>query len=275
MRYLNFGSKISRHILFLILSISYLNSHGTSKVIIKTNIIRGESFVTAKTSAKEVEDVVTEIFSKKGFKVVNEVKSLDDILFVDIFVYQFISQYPAVTMIIRSRNGVHYIGQEYTKVFVDRNSVNIKLATELAEKAPLRIDINSVYQIRIENILSTNRTNPNSFANDIIYKSSRSGYYSMMKWDDSNKIPFIVPTEFELFLFYTSNYTGLKKHLKDGPITLRLKINNSARLELIAIESNSTIEEEHRARIQDFVDSFPLWTTDTPVDNIEILYGIR
>jgi hypothetical protein len=275
MRYLNFGSKILRHILFLILSISYLNSHGTSKVIIKTNIIRGESFVTAKTSAEEVEDVVTEIFSKKGFKVVNEVKSLDDILFVDIFVYQFISQYPAVTMTIRSRNGVHYIGQEYTKLFVDRNSVNIKLATELAEKVPLRIDINSVYQVRIENILSTNRTNPNSFANDIIYKSSRSGYYSMMKWDGSDKIPFIVPSEFELFLFYTSNYTGLKKHLKDGPITLRLKINNSARLELIAIESNSNIEEEHRARIQDFVDSFPLWTTDTQVDNIEILYGIK
>jgi hypothetical protein len=275
MRYLNFGSKISRHILFLILSISYLNSHGTSKVIIKTNIIRGESFATAKTSAEEVEDVVTEIFSKKGFKVVNEVKSLDDILFVDIFVYQFISQYPAVTMTIRSRNGVHYIGQEYTKLFVDRNSVNIKLATELAEKVPLRIDINSVYQVRIENILSTNRANPNSFANDIIYKSSRSGYYSMMKWDDSDKIPFIVPSEFELFLFYTSNYAGLKKHLKDGPITLRLKINNSARLELIAIESNSNIEEEHRARIQDFVDSFPLWTTDTQVDNIEILYGIK
>ncbi len=63
----NLKLTVAKLVIVLILSLCYLSSHGTSKVLIKANILRGERFVTAKTSAKEIENKVSEVFRKKGF----------------------------------------------------------------------------------------------------------------------------------------------------------------------------------------------------------------
>jgi len=131
---------VTKQVVVLILSLCYLNSHGNSKVLIKANILRGERFVTVKTSAKEIENKVSEVFKKKGFDIVTIMESTGDMLLVDLFVYQFPAQFPAITITIRTQNGIHYIDQEYKKVFVDRELTNLDMATELAERVPVELN---------------------------------------------------------------------------------------------------------------------------------------
>src|SRR6187551_1182727 len=125
----NFKLTVTRQVIFLILSLCYLNSNGTSKVLIKANILRGERFVTVRTSAKEIENKVSEVFTKKGLDIVTNMEPTGDVLFVDLFVYQFPGQFPAITITIRTQNGIHYIDHEYRKFFVDRELTNLNLAT--------------------------------------------------------------------------------------------------------------------------------------------------
>ena len=260
---------MTKYIIVLVLGLCYLNSHGKSKVLIKANILRGERFVTAKTSAKEIENKVREVLQKKGFDIVTSMEPTGDLLLVDLFVYQFPAQYPAITIAIRTQNGIHYIDQEYKKVFVDRELTNLNLATELAERVPVELNQNLVYRASIGDLISTNKT-----GNSVLY-TGNSTYYSTIKWKDDNKIPFIIPNDLQLYLFYASNFTGLKKRLARGPIVLKLRINDSARFELVDANSQLNLDEEQKIRIQEFIDSFPLWLTNTQVENIEIVYGLK
>jgi hypothetical protein len=257
---------IAKQVLVLILCFCYLNSQGTSKVLIKANVLRGERFVTVKTSAKQIENKVSEVFTKKGFDVVTNLEPTGDILFVDFFVYQFPAQYPAITITIRTQNGIHYIDQEYRQIFIDRELTNLNLATELAERVPVELNKDLVYRVSIGDLLSTN--------NNILYPGN-SKYYSTLKWKDDNNIPFIIPNDLGLYLLYAANFTGLKKQLARGPIILKLRINDSARFELVGTDSHLNLDENQKNRIQEFIDSFPLWLTNTVVENIEIMYGLE
>lgn len=255
-----------------ILSISFLHCYGTTKVMIKANIIKGESFVTANTIPDDIESVVSTALMEKGFEVVPTVTRNENILFVDLFVYQFYGQYPAITITIRTNSGVHYIDQEYTKIFIDRNAANLHLASELAERVPADIDKSMLYRVGLRDILSGNKIVSSSAV--VLAKPSRVNYFSTIKWTDGDTVPFIIPSELNIFMLQASNYEGLKKHLLGGPIVLKLRINSSARFELVDIVTESPLDENRRSRIQNFVNSFPLWITEDPVEGIEIAYGV-
>jgi hypothetical protein len=255
------------------LSLCFLYSHGATKMLIKANVLKGVSFVTVDTDPKEVEDIFSKSLSKKGFEVVNTMVTNEDLLFVDLFVYQFFGQYPAITVTIRTKSGIHHVDQQYTRVFIDRNQANRHLASLLAERVPVDIDISRIHKVGISDILATNKRDPSSSAANALL--NRPKYFSRMKWQDDDDVPFIIPGDLGIFLLYNSNYEGMGKQLRHGPIMLRLRINSSARFELVTIANALTLDDRQRTQIQDFVSSFPLWITDSEVDNIEIAYGIR
>jgi hypothetical protein len=265
----NLKLAVKKQFIVIILSLCYLNSQGTSKVLIKANILRGERFVTVKTNAKEIENKVTEVFTKKGFDIVTNIEPTGDILFVDLFVYQFPAQYPTVTITIRTQNGIHYLDQEHRKIFADRELTNLNLAIQLAERVPADVNKNSVYRVSIGDLISTNKP-----TNSIFY-TGNSKYFPTIKWKDDNSVPFIIPSDMALYLLYASNFAGLKKQLAHGPIVLKLRINESARFELVNIDSHLDLDEGQKNRIQEFIDAFPLWLTNTQVENIEIMYGLK
>jgi len=265
----NLKLRVRKQVIVLILSVCCLNSYGISKVLIKANILRGERFVTAKTSAKEIENRVSEVFIKKGYDVVTNMEPSGDVVFVDLFVYQFPAQFPAVTITIRTKKGIHYIDQEYKKVFGDREITNLNMATELAERVPVELNKSLVYRVNAGDLISANKiSNTNLYA-------VNSKYYSTIKWKDNNSIPFIIPNDFGLYLLYASNFTGLKKQLARGPIVLKLRINDSARFELVDFDSHQNLDEKQKLRIQEFIDSFPLSLTNAELENIEIMYGLK
>jgi hypothetical protein len=149
---------VARQFIVLILSCCCLSSHGTSKVLIKANVLRGERFVTDKTNARKIEDKVSEVFVKKGFEVLTNVEPTGDILLVDLFIYQFPGQYPAMSITIRTRQGVHYFDQDYRKFFANRDLTNLNLAIDLAERVPVELSRDVVYRIGIGDLLSANKT---------------------------------------------------------------------------------------------------------------------
>ena len=272
MRSLKF--RAAKLILYAILIFCYLNSYGSPKVLIKANILLGENFFTFRTSAKEIENKVGEVLAKKGFEIVNNLNASSDILFVDLFVYRYNGQLPASTLTIRTENGIHYIDKEFQKkFFVDNNAMNLKLATELAERVPVDINEDFVYKLYFGDIIPP--TNKDLNESSYGYKKGIPRYYSAINWGNNDKVPFIIPNEIELYLLYASNYMGLKDLLADGPIVLKLKINNSARFELMNISSPASLNEKQRVKIQEFIDSFPLWMVNTEVQNIEIMYGVK
>jgi hypothetical protein len=258
---------IIRQLIVVALTICCLKSNAASKVLIKVNVLRGERFVTVRTNQKEIEDKVAEVFSKKGFEILTKLDATAGILFVDFFVYQFPSQYPAISITIRTQYGIHYFDQEYKKMYVDRELTNVALAAELAERVPAEVSTAKTYRLNIAQLIATNKASNTHVEN--------SSYYSTIKWKDDNQVPFIIPNDLNLYVFYASNFTGLKKQLSRGPIVLKLKINETARFELIEIKSQASVDEELRSRIQGFIDSFPLWMTNSEVENIEIVYGLR
>jgi hypothetical protein len=256
---------LSPGLIFVALSLCFFTSYSTTKAIVKANILRGESFAPCNSNPKDIEAVVCKALAEKGFEILNTVVPQEDVLFVDLFVYHFPSQFPAVTLIIRTKNGIHYVDQEYVKLYVEKGVANLELASKLAGRVPVEIDKNVRHKIGLSRIISPNKT-PGAV--------SKVNYFSMIKWKDDNSVPFVVPNELNLFLLYASNYDGLKKLLQRGPITLRLRINSSARFELVDTLTSSDLDEKQRTQIQAFVDSFPLWMTDIQVEGIEIKYGM-
>lgn len=259
----------------LLLLFGFHATFATNKAIVKANILRGESFVTANTISGDIESIIIQALTKKGFQILKEVIPNEDIFYVDLFVFQFPADYPTITLTIRSKDGIHFIDRERIKLFGDRNSANLKLASRLAERLPDNIDINLFYEPTFSDILSNNRISIIGLTSNAITKGYRSNYSTSIRWSE-NIIPnFIIPNEFENYIAYISNFQGIRKQLKGTTIKLKLKINLRAKFELVDIDSPFNLTEKQKGRILEFISSFPLWTVGKPIDNIELDLGIK
>lgn len=258
-----------------ILLFSFYSSFAINKVIIKANVLRGESFVTVNTNPKDVEIIISQALGKKGFQIMKEVLPNEELLFVDLFVFQFPADFPTITLTIRTLQGIHFIDKEQIKLFGDRNSANLKVASRLAERLPNNIDTAIIYEPTFDDILSKDRISLIGLTSNAITKSYRSNYSNSVKWNE-NEIPnFIIPNEFDNYLAYILNYQGIRKQLKGTTIRLKLKINNKAEFELVDINSPFELTEKQKGRILEFISSFPLWTVDKPIENIELDIGMK
>ncbi|WP_069658341.1 hypothetical protein [Arcticibacter eurypsychrophilus] len=261
--------------LILLLIFTLSTAHAAKKAIVKANILRGESFVTANTSSEDIERIIKMALDQKGFQVIDEIDSDKDLFYVDVFVYQYPADFPTISMTIRTKDGIHFIDKEIVKLYADRNSANLKLASKLAERLPSDIDTNRFYEPTFNDLLSANRISMIGLTSNAITKSYRSNYSSKINWFD-NEIPkFIIPNEFDIYMAYSSNYQGIRKQLKGKEIKLKLKINQKARFELIDIGSPVILTEKQKIRLKEFIDSFPLWINKNPIENVEMLIGIE
>lgn len=260
-------------ILFIFLG--FRDSFATNKAIVKANILRGESFVTVEIFPVDIENVVTKALEKKGFQILKDVNPNEEILYFDLFVFQFPADYPTITLTIRSSKGIHFIDKEKVRLFLDRNSANLKLAEVLSERIPTNIDTTLIFEPTFNDLLSNNRISLIGASSNAITKAYRSNYSSSIDWHD-NIIPnFILPNEFDNYLAYASNYQGIRKQLRSQSIKLKLRINTGAKFELVTIDSPFVLTEKQKYRIQELINSFPLWIISNQMDNIELSLGVK
>ena len=260
-------------ILILLIFLNLSPAKAAIKAIVKANILRGESFVTANTKPEDIESILKASLAEKGFQVINEIVTDEDIFYIDIFVFQFPADYPTISLTIRTKDGIHFFDKERVKLFGDRNSANLKLASKLAERLPSDINTKTFYELTLKDILSNGRISLISLSSNAITKGFRANYSSSINWFDNNQPNFIIPNEFDEYLAYSSNYQSIKRELHGQEIKLNLKINQNARFELIDIDSPINLNEKQKRRLKEFINCFPLWTVNTEIENIEMKIG--
>lgn len=169
---------------------------------------------------------------------------------------------------------MHYFDQERIKLFGDRNLANLKLASRLADRLPNNIDTDVNYQPRFEDILSNNSRSLIGLSSAAITQSYRTDYSNSIRWSDNIVPNFIIRNGFDDYMAFIANYQGMRKQLKGSVMKLKLRINLDAKFELVDIDSPFILTEKQKGRIQEFIDSFPLWVVEHPHDNIELDFGI-
>lgn len=265
-----------RKIILSLLILFNLNTvFATNKAIIKANILKGRSFVTANTSPEDIENVISQALTKKGIQVLKEAVPNEDIYYIDLFVFQFPADYPTITLTIRTIEGIHYIDKESIKLFTDRNSANIKLASRLSDRLPDIVDTKIFYKPTLNEILSNTRMSIIGSTSNAITRNYRASLSNSIRWPDDIAPNFIIPDEFDNYLAYALNFQGNRNQLKDTVIKLRVKINLGTRFELVNIDSPINLTEKQKENIQELVNSFPLWTVDSQIDNIEIELKVK
>lgn len=259
----------------ILLLFSFYTSLASNKAIVKANVLRGESFVTAETNPEEIEYIISQALTKKGFQILKELIPNEEIFYFDLFVFQFPADYPTITLTIRTINGIHYFDKELIKIFGDRNSANLELASILADRIPYNINTKIFFETTFNDIFSNNRISIIGLTSNEITESYRSNYSTSIKWPDNINPKFIFPNEFEKYVAHISNYQGIRRKLKGKSIKLKLKINLAARFELIEIDSPIDLNEKQKDRIREFINSFPLWTLGKQIENIELYFGVK
>lgn len=259
----------------LLLLFLYHGSYAANKAIIKANVLRGESFVTAAVEPSVIENIVANELKSKGFQIVGIVRPGEDILYVDLFVFQFPAANPTITLTIRSKDGIHYIDREKVALFGNRVAANIGLAQKLSQRIPSQINLGKIYQPALRDIVGNTGMSLISLSSSAITESYRSSYSSSLHWHDDNAPAFLIPEEFDTYMAYASNYQGIRAKVKEQPIKLKLKINNAARFELLDIESAFALTDKQKSMFHEFVNSFPLWITDSPIDSVELIFGAK
>lgn len=266
-----------KSVIIIILTFVFsLNAFASSKkAIIKANIIKGESFVTANSSEFEIEQVLREALTEKDYEVVETINGNDGLLYIDIFIFQYPADYPTATITIRTQNGIHYIDKESVKLFVNREAANLLIAKKAAERIPDEIDVNFFYDLSITDILSNERLSLTGTVSNSITKGYRSNYSSVIKWPDGDNPHFIAPDGFEQYLSYCSNFQGLRNKLREENIEIILKINEKARFEILKINSPFELNAKQKLRIHNIINAFPLWIVEKEIENIELMLGIK
>jgi len=260
-------------LLFFALSLNALATIKTA--IVKANIIRGEGFVTVKSDPLEIEQIFKLAFEEKGYKVVSDALTDKDILYVDLFVFQHPTDYPTITVTIRSRRGIHSIDSENIQLFMGREVAIIKVAKLLAQRIPVVINTDVYYNPLLTDILSKRRISLTGAVTNSIIEGYQANYTSVIQWSNSEPPTFAFPNEFESYLMYCSNFQGLRKEIKGHPISVILKINKGARFEIVRIDSPFELNEKQKETIQSIIDAFPLWVVDSEMNDIELRLGIK
>jgi hypothetical protein len=255
----------------------YLHSvSAQQKVILKATFLRGESFVTVNVSEEDIEQQMREVLRQKGFEVVEEVSPNQAVFFVDLLFYQFPAEHPSATILLRGLNGIiYYVDREIIRLFIDRKATSLKLATVLLERFPNEINLDRFYRPALSEILFRNRASLIGLTTNSIIESYRKKYSIVFKWPESSPLKFIVPNELDEYMSYIVNYEGFRSKLKGGEIKLKLKVNSQAKFELLDLDAPFPLKDQQKARFQDFIDSFPLWPTNSSIENIEISLGMR
>ena len=270
-----------KHILFFICTfLLQLNlTANTTKVLIKANIIKGESTVTPYANPEKIEKIFENALLERNIKRVQSQLENDetDLLYLDAFVYQLPSSHPMVSLVIRSKNGVHYFDNSHKKLYGNRVSTINKVAEKMAENIPQEIDVEKIESLYFSTLLSVG----NSFGNfavkgavNSIMNSYRIRYDNELKWLDNEPIPFIV-RNFNAYLSYCVDYQGFRQKVKAKKLILKLNLGADGRLSIGEIDAPFKMDSKIERKLYNLVAALPQWIAEETLEGIELHLGTR
>lgn len=193
-------------IIIFLLSITLEVYAVRQQVIVKANIVRGESFVTANVLSDDIEQVLKNALMRMNYSIVETIHEAEDLLYFDAFIFQYPADYPTVVLTVRSKKGIHHVDKESIKLFGNRKAANIKITKEIAARIPYKINTDRYFRLTIEDILCKSRVSLTGSVSGLIMKEYRADYLTVIKWPEDESPVFILPNDFDIYLSYCIDY---------------------------------------------------------------------
>jgi hypothetical protein len=255
-------------LLQILIFLSFTSAFAKDKVIIKANVVRGESFVTANTNPEEIEAIFRQNLKDKGYEICDSLNSAIDMLLIDVFLYQFPTDSPCLVVVVRSNSGVHYFDKRINALFFSQKAANIQLARSMAKDFPDKINRDEYFNPMISDIFNNGTLRLSGIVVDAMSANQRSHNSSVIQWPTSSTPSFLVPDGLTEYLSYCVNFQGIRKLLKDNTIKLNLNINRTGRFEIASIDSPIELTERQTRYLKSTIDAFPIWKVDNEVVGI-------
>lgn len=254
--------------IWLVLFICFNSTYGfcnRAPILIKVNTLMGERYVTKLSETNEIEEIFKLALDDKNYSVITSSgEALDkrikveDLLIMDVFVYQFPSNYPSMRVVISHRNEILHDDEEFIKYFADRITANQEIARNMAEKIPnshlIMSNAGSRSIVFDKNRFSFNGWILNSMMEGFVKKHEIEFHCDCLKEDE-----FIYGATFEEFVKNLTNYTGFRNKLKGHFITLYLEIDEYGYTRLINKDIPIKLKVSQIKRINNVLLGIPLW----------------
>lgn len=249
-------------LLFLMIIGTWKNCFSSNlEAIFKVNVMQGETLVTAGVNKEELRKIYELELIKNDIKLIETTSSEKEIdLYIDIFLFQHMADYPSAVLIIRTKKGIHYLDKEKIKLFGDRKQANLKIGKRMAERIPSDLNteeliipkMNELFQVK--GGINLNRNLGASVAD-----SYQKKYDNILNWQENESLPFMWGN-FQSYFEMCISYQGIRKKIKKlGAIEIDLKIDKKGMTSIEKIDSPFALKNTEEMRLKKAVKAIPLW----------------
>jgi len=237
-----------------------------NRIIIKTCPLQGERFVTKLPNPDQITNIFKTQLTEKGFEVISSAESELDgkneeaiILKADIFVFQFLANYPSIKLVIRTGNDIIYSDEESIVLFTDRQLANQSIANEVAKRIPTpdlikQLNASSDDGSFNKNLFSLIGLTTNSIAEMYINK-----FQIEFSFDNEANIKFPYSNSIEDYFKNLINFVGYRGKVRGEKIILHFEIDKYGFTKIVKKELPVKLKEKHINRIESISQGIPLW----------------
>jgi hypothetical protein len=253
-----------KKVVFLLLICWNFGLSNSYDLRIKASVLRGESLVTVNIDPADIENVFISEISKRKIK-------FPENTILDIFVFQFPASNPTITVTLRTEKGIHYVDRVNIELLGNRKKATIKLAKHIASRLPEQTDTIKLYDLTFDEIISRRKSiDLINISGNTAMKFYRKRYNNQFNWFDTKPLPFIVK-DLDQYLDFCLNYQGLRKKIKrNGPIILKLKINENGWTTTEDIVSPFELNDKEKTRLIQAISALPIWMNHGKMITLEL-----
>jgi len=266
-----------RTILVIITILFSQSIHGKNlKAIVKVNSIRGEFLSTRSVHTSSLEDMLEQKLQARGIeRVYSQTDNQEDIIIVEAFVYQFLEDFPSVTLIIRSKHGFHYYDTEFAITYIEQLVAIARITKKVADRMPETFDLSKEYGVYMSNLITQKKS---TVYNEMVYfMFSRSSLENdnSLDWGNNESLEFLFSSKFLEYLNYCIDYRSFRRKLNDKKIVVNIKITEEGRTEVVDIEAPFKLKNKHIFKIKNTIAALPIWITEKEITGVKLNIGIN
>ena len=228
-----------------------------TKVIVNTNVIRGELFVTPTIDEREINGIIERVLDKKGYKVVKELSDTLDILVIETYLYQRPHGFPILVFIARSKAGVHYIKRKYRKMFMTPKDAFLSILDDFLYEFPKSIDTTVIHEVDLNYIFFTPISNFRT-TTTTDYILTRRTYETVISSDNTDFRDFYLK-DLDSYVKVVTNINFMKNLLKGKVMIVHISIDQKGKMKVDSIEAPFPLQKYQEKKMNDLVRAIPTW----------------
>lgn len=230
--------------------------------VVHASVLHGPLHVTPDVSQEVVRSAFVEEMAAGGNRFAvqgpSDTIASPEALFLDVFAYQVMGEYPVVVVLGRYRGKLVYVDRDTRKLFLDRERVIETLVREAGGRLAAKLDtaarppiqyglltgqapMESPMAARFMRMVPQGQPGPDTAAAPQLFSLDPAGFLS--------------------YFFQTTSLSKFNKHLKAGGPVIVFRVDPLGRSHLLEARSPREFREGDIDRLRRSVSSWPLWST--------------